>query len=198
MSNPDIDAIFFDLVKDIDIRKDGSDELASLEQWKVKLLKCLLGHKIDIGFIDVYNTDQYDEACYNLSSLLNEDFEKVDDLERGTEVVCTEGSLYTQRDEDFREILVYRIPAGHRLRGRVFGVLVGDIPCDSKNPDRIDFYGDGIQLPMQHFGMSLILVGTTLEDANGTRVEIAEEDQFVGIPIDAHRSMPAKKVIESK
>lgn len=197
MSNPEIDAIFFDLVKDFDIQKDGLYELASLEEWKTKLLECLSDHLVALGFINKDDTDLYDEACYHLTSLLNSDFERLDDLERGDEVVCSEGSLYTQRDEDFGETSVYRIPAGYRLRGRVFGVLVVDIPRDSKDPDRIDSYGDGIQLPIQHFGLNLVLVGTTLEDANGTRVEIINEDQFVRIPIDLHRPMPAKKVIES-
>lgn len=197
MTDPEFDTAFHKIVCDLDLRKDGMYELKSLETLRERLFTCLVDHIIALGFVDVNDQTAYELACQQLTTLMNDDFERMDgELARGDEVVSVSGTLYTLIDNSAGSTTTHRLPGGSHLRGRVLAVIVTDIP-DANRVTAIDEDHDGgTPVPLQRFGLGILLPSCVIDDDHNS-MEITEKDLWLCVPIYSYQPMPLKKVVES-
>ncbi|MDB5165917.1 MAG: hypothetical protein JWM00_807 [Candidatus Saccharibacteria bacterium] len=191
MSNPEINTVFREMVGDLDLRKDGMFEFASLEDYKDKLYTRLTDHLLALAPIDVYNPEAYDDACKRLNDWVNEDFEDLSgDLERGSEVVTCAEVPYVVDGGDSELLCLRILPPGVRIRGKAFGLAVGSMPDATQiNGDLARYDG-----AVDKFGLGILILDAKIEDADGSAPLAPETLRPICIPLSSVR-MPLKRVV---
>ena len=186
-----VENVFWNQVYDLDFSSEGIHDTVSLETVKDRLLTVLFDL---LASSDRHMDDDYGKACLRLTSIIKQEFEKLDELKQGDEVVSTETIVYVTMNLTTGERDTARLQEGSRIRGSVRGFIVLDTPDTSLLADDLTQYNDQNPVPVLHFGLGLLLAGTSIESKDG-RASFDTDGSYVIVPL-GHNPIPMRKVIQ--
>ena len=194
MEQPDVEAVFTDLTRNLSMPKDSTDlhyflddtHTESLDHIKSALVNSLIDKLIEI---DKYGRDPDDDSTSTtnlLTLLVNRDFSRMDGLKIGDEIVASGDSIFMLLDED-DEFDALPILENMKLVGTLDFVVVGSIPAIHTVPKilkQTEIYVEDVNpLPTIPHGVAMRLKNVFSVSKEGD-VAHMPEDRTVAIPLN--------------
>lgn len=193
MSEQDTDAIFSQLVENLDLQHDGLRERQDLEPVRMAILESLSDHLIATNAHRYKDTELRGIAQQNLSELINQDLESLTGLSLGDEIQASGDTIFllldTRESEDDSEgnpVIAVGLNKDVRLTGELVYTEVMDIP-DIKYLDLIragEFRPDGeSENDVNPYGVGFILKNAWVIHPDG-HAEPVEERYTPFLPLN--------------
>jgi hypothetical protein len=184
--------IFREIISQVEVRE-GVGELQSLEDVKEAMLTSLFDHLAAFEDVDVNDEDAHAEACIMLTDHVGYDFEQIEGLDYGDEVVSVDELVLLVVDMTEGTTETFILDSSAELRGDVRDIMVGTSPDINAALDRsIDYDPETYPGPVIPFGVGLVLRNVSISHDEDER-EFLPVSKLVFIPM-GFTPFPMKKV----